>query len=262
LRYYDIVPANNTNLNATLRFKYLEGELNGLNENSIVFFESQDIITWTNLGFTTRDVAANFIEKTGISSFGRFTLSGPNNILPVSFILLNAKCEGDKVLITWKTAQEENSSHFNIERSPDGVRWTVIGSLPAAGNNGIERSYSFTDDNPVQKGYYRIAEHDLDGRVQYTSILRSSCTITNVFRLWPNPVHDMVFINIVTSNESQAMIRVFDSKGALVKIQRATVLQGSNQLSVDMKSMANGVYSLYVDWNNGQMKKTVQVLKQ
>jgi len=262
LRYYDILPASNTNLNAKLRFNYFDGELNGLDENSIIFFESQNNTNWTSLGFSSRDVVANFVEKTGISNFGRFTLSSLNNPLPVQFILFNAKCEGSKVLITWKTAQEQNSSHFNVERSVDGSRWTVIGNLPAAGNSSTERSYSFTDNNPVQNGYYRIAENDLDGNVEYTNILRASCNSTDAFSLWPNPVHDRVFVNIVTANESQAMIRIFDSKGALVKAQKATVLQGSNQLSVDMKSLAKGVYQLSVDWNNGQMKKTVQVLKQ
>jgi hypothetical protein len=58
------------------------------------------------------------------------------------------------------------------------------------------------------------------------------------------------------------MIKIFDSKGSLVKKQRAMVLQGSNQFNVDMKPLPGGIYSLSIDWNNGQMKKTVQVLKQ
>ena len=58
------------------------------------------------------------------------------------------------------------------------------------------------------------------------------------------------------------MIKVFDNKGSLVKIQRTTILQGSNQLSIDMQSMAKGIYSVSVYWNNDQSKKTVQVLKQ
>src|SRR4030095_10585973 len=163
----------------------------------------------------------NYVEATGINSFGRFTLFNDNNPLPVRFIFFNAKCEGAKVLLTWKTAQEQNSSHFNIERSVDGISWTVINSLPAAGNNNTEHSYSFTDNNPEQNGFYRIAEYDMNGRVQYTNILRSSCNTTDVFKLWPNPVRDMVFINIVTGSESQAVIKVFDSRGALVKEQRA-----------------------------------------
>jgi hypothetical protein len=58
------------------------------------------------------------------------------------------------------------------------------------------------------------------------------------------------------------MIKIFDSKGSFVKIQRAMVLQGSNRVNVDMKPLPSGIYSLSIDWNNGQMKKTVQVLKQ
>ena len=58
------------------------------------------------------------------------------------------------------------------------------------------------------------------------------------------------------------MIKIFDSRGILVKMQRGMVLQGSNQFSIDMKPLASGVYSLFPDWDNGQMKKTVQVLKQ
>jgi hypothetical protein len=194
----------------------------------------------------------------GITSADSLSLAS----LPVRFTLFNAKCDNKKVLLTWKTAQEQNSSHFDIEKSEDGIHWTVISTSPAAGNSNSERSYSFTDNNPVQNNYYRIAEFDLDGRSHFTSILQSSCNTTNTFNLWPNPVHDKAFINITANNASQVMIRISDSKGALVKMQRAMVLQGSNQLSVDMKRLANGIYSVSIDWNNGQMKKTVQVLKQ
>ncbi len=34
------------------------------------------------------------------------------------------------------------------------------------------------------------------------------------------------------------------------------------KLSIDMKSMANGVYHLSAEWNNGEMQKSMQVVKQ
>jgi len=182
--------------------------------------------------------------------------------LPVQFTLFNAKCDNKKVLLKWKTAQEQNSSHFDIEKSEDGIHWTVISTLPAAGNSNSERSYSFTDNNPVQNNYYRIAEYDLSGKSQFTSILQSSCNATNTFNVWPNPVHDKAFINITADKDSQVMIKIFDSKGALVKMQSVMALQGSNQFSVDMKPLSSGVYSFSIAWNNGLIKKTLQVLKQ
>ena len=261
LRYYDIIPDNNTNLNGTLRLIYFDRELNNLDENSLVFLESQDNINWTNLGFTSRNTIENFVEKSGVNSFGRFTLSNPDIPLPVRFVSFNAKCEGDKILLTWKTAREQHSSHYTIEKSIDGSRFTAIGNIPAAGNSGTENNYSFTVDKPVQNNFYRIAEYDLDGRVQYTSILRSSCAITDAFNLWPNPVRDMLFVNIGTGGQSQATIKLFDSKGALVKAQRAMVSQGNNQLTIDLWFMTKGVYHLSVVWDNGQKNKIMQIIK-
>ena len=262
LRYYDVIPTNNTDVNATLRFTYMDGELNGLDENSLLFLQSPDNTTWINTGFTSRDAVVNFVEKTGIGSFGRITLSNANNPLPVLFTAFNAKCEGNKIQLTWKTAQEQNSSHYDVERSVDGIGWTVIGNLPAAGNSVIERRYFFTDSNPLINGLYRIAEYDLNGKVQYTGVARSSCELPDVLRLWPNPVRDIALINIVAGNRSQVMIKLSDSKGALVKMQQTTIVQGSNQVSVDMKSLPNGVYHLSASWNNGKMQKTVRVVKQ
>jgi hypothetical protein len=42
LRYYDIIPANNSNLNATLVFNYTDSELNGLSEEGLTLFHSTD----------------------------------------------------------------------------------------------------------------------------------------------------------------------------------------------------------------------------
>jgi hypothetical protein len=263
LRYYDILPANNVNLNATLRFTYFNGELNGLDENVLGFYRTSDQVTWSGLGFTARDTTINFIERTGLVTFARFTVSGNFNFpLPVQFTLFNLKCESGKVLLAWKTSQEISSHHFDIERSSDAVRWATIGTEAASGNSTIEKSYAFTDNNPIQNSYYRIAQYAMDGSVQYTDVLRSACSLPEMITVYPNPLHDHVLINIVSNSASTAIIKLFDSKGALIKVQRASLFSGSNQIRMDMNSLANDAYSLYVEWNNGQMKKVVQLLKQ
>ena len=59
-----------------------------------------------------------------------------------------------------------------------------------------------------------------------------------------------------------AETKVFDSKGALVKVQRQTVLQGSNQFRMNTSSFPKGTYFLSAEWNNGENKKAMQVIKQ
>jgi len=251
----------------------------GTSFNTAFFYIKKDSLQNPFVNFSI--VRDHFTHKTDIlgnqlwdaSSKGLFYMSLSNlpgisgdddslpAVLPVLFTGFNATCTVNKVQLTWKTAQEQNSHHFNIERSEDGIRWAVIGTVTAAGNSNIERTYSFTDNDAFTDGLYRIAENDLDGRVQYTSVTHSSCNVKNIFSIWPNPVQDVIFINLVTTTRSQAIIKLFDSKGALAKIQETMLLQGRNQFNVDIRSLKQGHYFLLIDWNNGQMKKTAQVLK-
>lgn len=73
-RYFDISPANNTALNATLRFNYFDAELNGLPETNLVLYKRSDNTAWTNQSFTQRDAFFNYVEKTAIADFSRWTL--------------------------------------------------------------------------------------------------------------------------------------------------------------------------------------------
>jgi hypothetical protein len=262
LRYYDILPTTNNALNATLRFHYLDSELNSLDENSVMLWKSTNNTSWTNEGVTSRNTTSNFVEKTGISSFSRLTLSSLNNALPVLFTLFNGKCEGNGVLINWRTAQEMNSSHFNVERSNDGSSWAAIATLPAAGNSSMEKNYSFTDNNPGTQTYYRIAQYDLDRKIQYTGTLKMSCTTTDVFRVWPNPITESVFVNITTSRPARVTLKIYDIKGALIKTQQSNLLSGNNQVPVAMNNLSAGLYQLIVEWAEGGNRKTISLIKQ
>jgi hypothetical protein len=255
LRYYDISLANNTGLDATLRFRYLDEELNSLSENGLVLWKSVNSgNTWSNEGFTSRDVGVNYVEKTGIPSFSRWTLSSPGNPLPVEFTFFNTRCENGKVLITWRTGQEFNNSHFNVERSSNGSNWTVIGNIPAAGNSVTERTYQYIDNSPQADGWYRIAQHDLDGNYKYSIIVHSSCDGAEYMKLWPNPAGSMAWINITTPAATAVNIRLYDNKGAIVHTQKANLPTGNNQLPVSLHRLSNGFYIVVVEFMNGKTR--------
>ncbi len=78
-RYYVVQPANNTGLNATLRFYYFDAELNGLTEANLSLFRSDDGgTTWTHVGFSSRNTTENWMEKTGVASLSLWTLADVN----------------------------------------------------------------------------------------------------------------------------------------------------------------------------------------
>jgi hypothetical protein len=260
-RYYELVPPNNGALNATLAFKYLDAELNGLTENSLSLFESDDRVNWKNQGFEIRNTTANFIQKNSIGTLGRFTLFNAAAPLPVHFISVTAHCQSGAVVVIWKTAQEQNIQHYSVEKSADGRNWNTVAQLPVK-NNAAENTYTFLDNNPIQNAVYRISEQDLNGIVNYSTTVATSCATRDVVQVYPNPVTDKLFISIVAANNSTALIQLFDSKGALIKQQSEILLRTNNRFMIDVTNLAKGVYYMSVTWNNGQQKNTIRVVKQ
>ncbi len=260
-RYFDISPTNNTGLNATFRFQYLDAELNGLDEHSLSLWENAGNNTWSSIGFDNRNTTANYVEKTGLSGFSVWTLNVPAGSLPVKFISFNAICENEKISLVWKTAEEVNSSRFDIERTSNGVNWIIIGQVTASGYSQSEKTYTYNDAGPLFSGtMYRIVEYDLDGRRQYSGIVSASCDRKESIRVWPNPVEDIVRLNIYSNSQSQILIQVYDSKGALVLMQKDNLVQGSNQLTVPVQKLARGIYQLKATYQKG-ITKTFRLVK-
>lgn len=263
LRYYDITPANNSGLNASLRFQYFDAELNGLTEAVLTLWKSNNTSSWTDEGFSTRNLSTNFVEKIGIADFSRWTLSTPGNPLPVTYILFNTKCNDDKTELNWRTTFEQNSNYFEIQRSADAVTWQTIGSTPAAGYSATEKSYYFSDIHPLSStAFYRIAEIGMDSRIHYTGIIKNNCGQAGKIQFWPNPVIDLFHININTAKKSTAIINIYNSKGSLVGKQQNILLAGNNNVVVDMSNFPNGIYPITVSWNDGQMQETIKAIKQ
>jgi hypothetical protein len=85
-RYFDISPAANTDLPATLRFFYLDSELAGMAIEQLVVFSSRgDGGNWTQWGADAADQAQNWVAKANINQWRRFTLSSPEkSVVPAN----------------------------------------------------------------------------------------------------------------------------------------------------------------------------------
>ena len=91
--------------------------------------------------------------------------------LPLTLTKFTANRQGNEALLQWQTGQEENTSHFNVERSADGSQFTTIGTVAAAGNSNRPLNYNFTDGTPGKNAnYYRLKEADLDGHFTYSPV--------------------------------------------------------------------------------------------
>lgn len=270
LRYYDILPANDVALNATLRINYFDAELNGLDESTLVLWKSPDQTHWTDVGFTGRDASANYVETSGLADLSRWTLSTMSNPLPVKFTSFTVECLDGSARIVWKTAQEENSSRFDIQKSTDGSQWQTIGHLAAAGNSSVQKDYSFMDAGATSgppsgtsgTAFYRVVEFDLDGSPTYSPIAAANCGIPGADPVvYPNPVANTCWITLNAPRTSVLKIEIVDAGGATRQTQIASLSQGSNKIDIDLRALSPGLYILHLQWENGLRTKIIKIEK-
>ena len=62
------------------------------------------------------------------------------------------------------TSSEQNTSHFNLQKSRDGETWETVVTLNAAGNSNTQIDYDVVDYkvDPIIN-YYRLQQYDNDG---------------------------------------------------------------------------------------------------
>jgi hypothetical protein len=255
-RTFFIQPEHDTLLNATLRFYYFDAELNGKDENTLTLWQSDDGITWKDDGISSRNITDNYVEKTGLTSLSYFTLSDANNALPVTLVYFKASCKKNYALIDWKTATEISTSHFDVQKSVDGINWATIQAVVAADNiNGA--TYSYEDNNPQPAAYYRLKTVDKSGNYSYSPVFSGGCAdIAMPFLIYPNPAANYAMAHLSVRQPAKAIIQLYNISGQQLFASEWILQTGNNQFVLPVQSLASGTYivKLYVNKNVLQTK--------
>ncbi|MBI5476143.1 MAG: hypothetical protein HY964_05330, partial [Ignavibacteriales bacterium] len=123
-RYYDIEPANNVDLNATMAFSYATGELNGLAENTLMLFKSTDLgTTWSGKAGTVNTVLHK-ITASGVNTFSRWTAGSYNSPLFISHVITVMKIEdkdGDLNTTADQVAKKWRLNLYNGSIAPENL---------------------------------------------------------------------------------------------------------------------------------------------
>ncbi len=172
----------------------------------------------------------------------------PSSTLPLQLIDFNAAIKNNQSNLNWQTAQEVNVSHFNIQRSTDGVIFSSIGKMTAKGDG----SYSYSDDlssiiPQPSTLYYRLQMVDKDGSIAYSKIVIVTLT-TNYAQLsiFPNPVKEILTAQITSAKAEKATLQITDMQGKVLQQKEVVLKAGSNNLPVNTAALTKGTYVLVV----------------
>ncbi len=159
----------------------------------------------------------------------------------------------DDILI----AQDCNSVQVRSERKGNGNGrvYTIHFEVSDASGNTTPASYIIT----VPKNQNGSSAED-DG-VAYTetcgaSFRPSSTKISNLkYIVTPNPASDLIYLNLSSFDQNQALYEIFDISGKRVLSNSLNIQSGPSQ-SINISELANGTYHLVIRQNDVQINTT------
>jgi hypothetical protein len=243
---------NNANpFSGSVQFNYTDGaELNSIPEN-VLTLNVHNGTAWTAWPATTRDGVNNFILTNGLSAvdLNEMTLANEAAALPLQWLSFTVTRQNQTAFLKWTTAQEQNTRNFVVQHSTNGINWTAVGALPAAGNSSIAIHYSYVHNRPAPGiNYYRILQTDLDNRGSYSGIKALRFTKNGeTFTLIGNPVTNNVLIVQVNTATGLAL---YAPDGKLLWLQQVH----TGIMHIDVSRYAKGTYLLK---NNSTAQKVL-----
>jgi hypothetical protein len=194
-----------------------------------------------------------------ITIAGNRTISSPIwytkvNPVPVTLISFNAIVNNTRtVQLQWKTTNEINNQKFIVEKSVDGVSFTTMSIVDAKGDVSTVNIYSTIDTKPNEGiNYYRLKQVDKNGKFTYSNVVSINLNTSdiNAFSIYPNPVGDLLQLNINAITKSFGSVVITDVSGRIVKSFNVDLIKGYQSSFINLNNLKKGNYQITLTLNN------------
>ncbi|MBB3697546.1 hypothetical protein KMW28_05150 [Flammeovirga yaeyamensis] len=182
--------------------------------------------------------------------------------LPVELVYFKGQKTVNGHLLLWETASELNSSHFDVEVSSDRMNWEKISTIQAAGNSNVTLKYQYLD--AIESGlYYRLAQYDLDGAVEYFGIVSFNGNNTDFsVTVYPTKITNdqQLKVEVQNANETYPVVGVLYNTNGVLLSHDIIVEQpsGSDIGTFTLPPLQSGMFILKV--SNGINTEAVKLI--
>lgn len=166
--------------------------------------------------------------------------------VPVILSAWNAQKEQGRVMCSWTTTQEINTSHFIVEKSTNGINFREIGRVSATGGS-ITKRYSLPDKFPAKGvNYYRLQIVGNDGRKDLSNMIALNFDgVVPALQLYPNPVKSALYAEADIKNAEEALFVITDQAGRKISEQKLQLVPNA-ATAVNVALLPAGIYTLTI----------------
>lgn len=161
-----------------------------------------------------------------------------------------ASFKNEETIITWSVTGEIDLDKYEIERSDDGVNFSVVGSVQCL-ENTMDASYGYSDVYAGAGNYhYRIKASGRYGMIAYSPVARVTVLkVSSSLYVFPNPATDnKVYLQV--SNRLPAgeyKLKLISTEGKIVTTKKITHPGGRATYTIMPGiTLASGIFQLEV----------------
>lgn len=167
------------------------------------------------------------------------------------------------VLLEWKVEVERNISHFEIERSFDGVTWDNMGKVNV--EMDLERAgrYQYLDQNVInapgfrENVYYRLKITENDANVSYSDFEVLQLDLVTSVGTSPNPSNGLFKLRFESHDKDLGVLQVINNNGQVLLQKMIEIEEGMNESTVDCKNLPAGSYYIKISSKKNSFNQRV-----
>lgn len=179
-------------------------------------------------------------------------------VLQVNIINFTGTIINKKNTLQWTSSFENNFSHYEIEKSYDGNKFNMIGSINGRNSNSTAM-YNFEDPAINKPAYYRLKLIDLQGMFIYSEIvvISNANTPFTVMDL-NNPFRNTMDIKYILPAMGIVECVIADAFGNTINKQQYHGKKGINEATVDnLGNLPSGMYTITFFYQHSAITKRV-----
>jgi hypothetical protein len=200
-----------------------------------------------------------------VTGFSGFFVHSGATALPLRLLQFSGTISGNNNLLQWTTASEQQTAYFDIERSADGVNFTVVGRVQASGSTIGEKIYQYRDDvskAPQALYYYRLKMTDLNHQFTHSpTVLLKRSNLVFLMKAMQNPFSRQLQVSITSPQQQRGVLLVTDINGRQLSQKTISLPEGSTIMDIPgVQQLKAGTYLLTLITDTE--KQVIKVLKQ
>lgn len=176
--------------------------------------------------------------------------------LPVDLLYWGVKkTKSGDAEISWEITDGSTLSHFELEKSTDGVSFRSIKTIAA---NASLHYHQTDSDLQGAVIYYRLKTVEKNGELSYSRIISLKQEGLPVVNIYPNPAHGKFMLELESEVfMDEVLCRIYSPVGNYSQIQMIYKSGNKTTQEINLENAPKGLYFLHLQSKGQSIAKTL-----